>query len=214
MSKRVEFEFPGFGLKGLAIAFTLESFERYIDGTIRNADDAAQAVLARNVEEPPFEELEAARRRFPLLANRLCDILVEVAGFARESAILEEALNADTPRGVLAMAGLPPEDATKLREQHAGEKLLLVVVRDSDRKRLFSCVLRPDSEAARLIREDRKNGKGFAKACRSAALSAIVWSDQKPEDAFEAWPAIPVMCLADKIGEVAGVAADRRFRQR
>ena len=214
MSTRVEFEFPAFRIKGVALAFTQEGFERYIDHSMRNGDDAAQAVLARHVEEPSFEEVEAARRRFPLFANKLCDILCEVAGYARDSAILDEPLNADTPRGVLALAGLGREEATKLCQQHDGENLMLVVVRDAERRKLFSCVVRPDEDAARLLREDRKAGKGFAKACRSAALSAIVWSDQPPEAAFERWPAIPVLCLADKIVEVAGAGADRRFRSR
>lgn len=214
MSTRVEFEFPGFGVKGVAVAFTPDSFDRYIDQTLRNADDAAHAVLARHVEEPSFEQVEEARKRFPLFPHKLSDLLVEVAGYAGDAAIFEEPLTAETPRGVLAMAGLSPEDAAKVREQHAGENLLLVVVRDGERRKLFACALRPDEEAARLLREARRNGKGFAKAARSAALSAVVWSDQKPEDAFARWPAIPALCLGDKIVEVAGSSADRRFRAR
>jgi hypothetical protein len=214
MSQRVEFEFPEFGFRGVAVAFDVASFDKYVDQTVRHADDAAHGVLARHVESPAFEEVEDARRRFPLLPHRLCDILCEVAGFVRDSAVFEEPLSAETPPGVLGMAGLTRDDAAKLLEQHAGQNMRIIVVRDADRRRLFSCVIRPDEEAARLIREERKNGKGFAKACRSAALAAMAWSSMRPEEAFEKWPAIPALCLADKVCEVAGANADRTFRRR
>lgn len=213
--RRVDFEFPAYGFKGTAIAFEQDSFERYIDESLRNGDDAAEGVLVRNVEAPGYEEIEATRARFPYLAISLCNLLVEYAGYVRDSAIFEEALREDTPLNVLRMAGLSPEEATKLCAAHPGEALRLVVVRDADRKKLFACVIRPDEEAARLIREPKKgNGKGFGKGCRSAALSAIVWSDIPPAEAFARWPAIPALCLADKIVEVAGANADRQFRGR
>lgn len=214
MSQLVDYDFPEFQIKGAAIAFTTDSFDKYVDETIRNADDAAHSVLVRYVAEPPFEEVEAARRRFPLFAHKLCDILIEVAGFVRDSAIFDEPLAEDTPPGVLGLAGLSAAEALKLREQYKGERLRIVVAHDNQRKKLFACVLRPDEDAVRLLREERKNGKGYGKACRSAALTSIVWSNMKPEDAFARWPALPALALADKIVELGGATAERRFRRR
>lgn len=206
----IDFEIDDF--KGAAYAFTPESFDKYADGTIRNADDAARAVMAERVAEPGLEVVEKACRRMPLLPQRVCDVLCEAAGFAGDEATVEEALTADTPPGVLKLAGMSTEEAERVCRECPDDRLRIVIVRDRHRHTLFACVIRPDEEAIRLLRGERK--KGYARLCRSAALASIVWSGEKPEEAFAQWPAIPALILAPRILELGGSGATRRFRVR
>lgn len=208
----IEFEFDEFNFKGAAYKFSQATIDRYVDESFRNGDDAAQGVLARQLAEPPFEEVQKARRRFPLMAQRVCDLLCEAAGYAGQEAVFQEPLTTDAPPGILGMAGLSQEDAENVLRERADDKLEIVIVRDGERRRLFACVIRPDEEALRLLRGEQK--KGYAKLCRSAALASIVWSIEKPEDAFERWPAIPAFVLGPLILKLGGAGATRRFRDR
>ncbi len=210
----VEFDFKEFGVKGTAIAFTQDSFARYVDEHLRNADDASHSVVVRNVSEPGFDELDRLAKTFPLFPQRVIDVLVEDAGFVRSSAVMVESLNEETPSGVLRLAGLSAEEASKLRADAGNTPQRIVIVRDGERQKLFACVLRTDGVACQLLREERTKGKGYGKACRSAALSSIAWSDKKPEEAFERYPAIPALVLAEHIIELGGVDAVRTFRRR
>jgi hypothetical protein len=115
---------------------------------------------------------------------------------------------------VLSFAGLSSEDAGRLRTEAGGASQRVVIVRDAARVKLFACVLRADGMACALIREERPKGKGYGKACRSAALSSIVWSDRKPDEAFARYPAIPALVLAEHIVELGGADAVRTFRRR
>lgn len=210
----IEFKFQDFGIKGTAVAFTEESFARYVDETLRNPDDAAHSIVVRNVSEPGFEEIDKTVKAFPLFAQRIVDVLTEDAGFARSSAVLVEPLNDDTAPGVLRLAGLSAEDAKRLRDEAPGAPQRIVIVRDGERMKLFACVLRADGVACALLREQRPKGKGYGKACRSAAIASIVWSDRKPEETFERYPAIPALALAEQIVELGGADAVRTFRRR
>ena len=214
MAGEIEFSFPEIGLEGVARAFTEATFDAFLDDMTRNADDAAQGLMVRAVIEPGYEAIRKVAEGFPLLANRICDILTEDAGATRSSANLDDALNAETPPGLLGIAGLSAEQAAELLAKHAPAALRLLTVCDGDRKPIVSVVLRtPDDATLALLREPGGK-KGYGKACRSAALSAIVWSSKPIAEVFARYPAIPAFVLAEKIASMGDRSAARRFRRR
>lgn len=210
----VNFNFEKFGLAGKAVAFTPETFDRFLDDTIRNADDAARGLFIRAVAEVTQGDATEARRVFPLVVQRLSDVLTAEAGYVRESATMQDALDAGTPPGVLAHAGLSAEEAAGLLAKRRGklDPLRVVVVHDADHEKIFACVLRAPSDAALGLL--RKKGKGYGKACRSAALDSIAWSNKTPEEAFSEHPAIPGLVLAEILLEMGDDANARQFRGR
>ena len=211
----VDFEFPAAGLSGLARAFSQEECETYIDHAMRQRDDAAVWVLRRFVTSPGFEVIEEARRDFPELAQHVADGLCEVAGCYRQTATTEDALDFDTPPGVLAFAGLDAAKVTELKTKFPTTRLVLITVCNDDCERLAAFVVRaPDEGTLRLISKARADKKGFAKAARSASLNVIVWSSEPAKEVFERYPALPALVLGPRIIEIGDRSADARFRRR
>lgn len=207
---------PGFGPLPLA-PFAPLSFSRWVDENIKDAASSNDAALVRHVLFYSPAEVNAIRRQVANVAQLVVDCLAGDAGLPVEVPARSQIddFSADTPPGVLALAGLDEAQADKLLADLDDDKAKIITVLGVEGERVFACVLRAPGDAERNVLDRAKAAaKGYADACRSAVDGCLVWSSMPLADCWREHPAIPVLVLAPVISDLGGSGAERRFRRR
>jgi len=198
------------------VPFTLPSFDTFADESLKDHDGAIEALLYRAVRFYSAAEIAELRRRCAALPAQVFAILAGDAGFATgaPARYQVDAFNASTPPLVLEQAGLDEATAAKVLADLAGETAKVVSVRDQDEQVIFGAVLGAPGEGERhILQKARESKSGMGAAARSAAAGCIRWSSEELAKVWTRYPAIPVMHLAETIGDMGGASATRRFRR-
>ncbi|HSM93380.1 MAG TPA: hypothetical protein VLT47_10890 [Anaeromyxobacteraceae bacterium] len=200
------------------VPFTRPSFDEFADASLKDHASATEALLYRSIRFYNASEIGELRRACASLPAQVFSVLSADAGFPDPanppSRYQVDAFDASTPPLVLELAGLDEATAAQLLAGLAGTPARVVSVIDQDNARIFGAVLAAPGEAEQhILAKARATQKGFGAAARSAAEGCLRWRSAGP-DLWDRYPAIPIMCLADTIGDLGGGAATRRFRRR
>jgi hypothetical protein len=208
-------DLPDHGIRMLLRPFGLVEFDRFADESLKDHDTAAEATLMRQAVFHTAAELKAARRACPRLPNRALDVLCADAGLPLEApAVTMFDPLEGAPETVLELAGLDEPTAAKLLAEHRAERPLVVSVRDREGEVIFGGVLVGPGEAETGgLQRAQTASKGYGPACRAAAAGCLVWQRDNPSP-WGRYPAIPVLVLAKKIGDMGGAGSTARFRGR
>jgi hypothetical protein len=203
------------GLSMLLLPFSLGSFDRYVDDSLKDEDSANEGLLVRHAVFHNPAEIRSARARCIGLPKLCWHALAADAGYPSPPAWkMVDPFNVDTPPNVLAEAGLDEPAAEQLLTKLGKRDAKIVAVRDDSSAMIFAAVLGEPGEAERAqLRRAETEKRGYAAACRSAADGCIAWSRSPPAETWPRYPAIPVLVLAEVIATMGGTSATGRFRR-
>lgn len=211
----VVLELSGVG-EAAARPFDRASFNRWLDESLRTKTTADENVSVRHLLHPSPSEWAAVRRRRALIDGEIVDALCELGGLPPAGrSVSIDPLDDVTPPGVLERAGLTPEKAAELRAQRPGVDHVVVVVPGEDGAVAAAMVVAARAQDVNTIRAAAERKSGYAEACHSAALGAVVWCrGEEPAALFERLVCLPALVIAPEILRLGGAGLTRRAKSR
>jgi hypothetical protein len=196
--------------------FDRASFNRWLDESLRTKTTADENVSVRHLLHPSPSEWTTVRRRRPLIDGEIVDALCELGGLPSEGrSVSVDPLDDSTPPGVLERAGLTPEKVAELRAQRPGVDHVVVVVPGEDGSVAAAFALGARAQDVNTIRAAAERKSGYAEACHSAALGAVVWCrGEEPGALFERLVCLPALVIAPEILRLGGAGSIRRAKSR
>jgi len=209
-------EFDGIG-EVVARPFDRASFNRWLDESLRAKTTADENAAVRHLLSPAPAEWSAIRRRRPLVDGDLVDVLCELGGLPPPGrSVSVDPLTDTTPPGVLDRAGLTPDVVAELRARRPGlDHVVMVVPGEEEGEVAAAMVLAPRAQDVNTIRSAAERKTGYAEACHSAALGAVVWCrGEEPAALFDRLVCLPALVVAPEILRLGGAGSIRRAKSR